>query len=59
MVRRIRTDKVVDCPKEQRIVPVTAIQAGANPNQLTCRKCKFYQKETCYSITCDYKGQPK
>ena len=54
MVRRIRTEKAVDCPKENRIVPITAIQAGANPNQFTCRKCPFLKRESCYSVSCDY-----
>jgi len=62
MIRRIRTEKVVDCPKEKRIVPITAIQdedpdpigAGADPNQFTCRKCQYHGKETCYSVRCDY-----
>jgi len=47
MIRRIRTDKVVDCPKEKRIVPITAIAAGADPNQFTCRKCEYHGKESC------------
>jgi len=54
MIRRIRTDKVVDCPKEKRIVPITAIAAGADPNQFTCRKCEYHGKESCYSLNCKY-----
>ena len=30
MIYRIRTQRVVDCPKEKRIVPTTATAAGAN-----------------------------
>ena len=54
MILRIRTQTVVDCPKEKRVVPITANAAGANPDQLTCRKCKHIKKETCYSVQCDY-----
>jgi hypothetical protein len=52
--RRIRTDRVVDCPKEKRVVPVSALAAGANRTQLTCRRCPCYQKETCSYVTCQY-----
>jgi hypothetical protein len=54
MIRRIRIEKVVDCPKENRIVPITAIQAGADHNQFTCRKCQYHGKDSCYSLRCDY-----
>ena len=60
MIRRIRTDKVVDCPKEKRIVPITAIAAGADPKQFTPMhrgKCEYHGKESCYSLRCDYPGK--
>ena len=54
MILRIRTQRVVDYPKEKRVVPMTATATRVNPDQLTYRKCKYVKKETCYSIQCDY-----
>jgi hypothetical protein len=55
MPRRIRTQQVVDCPKEKRVVPLHATAAGANHDQLTCRHCLDYKSETCNYLTCKYK----
>jgi hypothetical protein len=54
---RIREQHVTDCPREKRVVPLEASAAGANHDQLTCRKCPHHKSETCNLVTCTYKGQ--
>jgi predicted ArsR family transcriptional regulator len=56
MKRRIRTQQVVDCPKEKRVVPLNALAAGANHAQLTCRHCPLFKSATCSYVTCKYEG---
>lgn len=55
--RRIRTQRVVDCLRERRFVPLSAAAAGANHAQFACRKCPHYKSETCATVNCTYKGQ--
>jgi predicted ArsR family transcriptional regulator len=57
MKRRIRTQQVVDCPKEKRVVPLNALAAGANHAQLTCRHCPYFKTATCSYVTCNYKQE--
>jgi hypothetical protein len=56
VLRRIRSQQVVDCPRENRDVPLYATEAGANHAQLTCRSCPQYKSETCNYLTCQYGG---
>jgi hypothetical protein len=56
MLRRTWTERVVDCPKEKRVVPLSALSAGLDHAQLTCRQCPFYKTETCNYVTCKYGG---
>ena len=46
VLRRIRSQQVIDCPRENRDVPLYATEAGANHDQLTCRSCPQYKSET-------------
>jgi hypothetical protein len=54
MNRKIRTQQVIDCPKEKRVVPLHALAAGANHTQVTCRHCPHFKRETCNYVTCKY-----
>jgi hypothetical protein len=54
--RRIREQHVIDCPRENRAVPLDALAAGANHDQPTCRTCPSYRTETCNYVTCKYEG---
>ncbi len=54
--RRIRSEQVIDCPREKRVVPLHALAAGANHDQSTCRHCPSYNTETCDHVTCKYEG---
>jgi hypothetical protein len=56
MNRRIRTEQVVDCPRERRAVPLKALAAGANHAQFTCPRCPEFKKKTCNYVTCQYEG---
>jgi hypothetical protein len=56
VLRRIRSQQVIDCPREKRDVPLHALEAGANHAQLTCRSCPDYKSETCSFLTCKYQG---
>jgi hypothetical protein len=56
VLRRIRSQQVIDCPREKRDVPLHALEAGANHAQLTCRSCPQYKSETCSFLTCKYQG---
>jgi hypothetical protein len=56
MKRKIRTQQVVDCPKEKRVVLLQATAAGANHDQLTCRRCPYFKSATCSYVTCNYQG---
>jgi hypothetical protein len=56
VLRRIRSQQVIDCPREKRDVPLHALEAGANHAQLTCRSCPEYKSETCNYVTCKYQG---
>jgi hypothetical protein len=56
VLRRIRSQQVIDCPREKRDVPLHALEAGANHAQLTCRTCPDYKSETCSYLTCKYEG---
>ena len=57
MKRRTRMQRVIDCPRERRTVPLYATAAGANHAQFTCRRCPHYRSETCDSVNCTYQGQ--
>ena len=54
MKRRTRMQRVIDCPREKRVVPLYATAAGANHAQFTCRKCPHYKSETCDSVNCQF-----
>ena len=54
--RTIRSQQVIDCPMEKRVVPLDALAAGANHDQFTCRHCTYYKRETCDHVTCKYRG---
>ena len=58
MQRRIRTQQVIDCPKEKRVVPLHALAAGANHDQFTCWQCPNHVKHTCKYVTCKYEEPP-
>jgi hypothetical protein len=57
MQLRIRTQQVIDCPRERRVVPLHALAAGANHAQLTCPRCPHHKKHSCGYLTCTYQGQ--
>jgi hypothetical protein len=54
---KIRTQQVVDCPKERRVVPLFALAARANRTQLVCRHCTLFEKATCNYVICKYEGK--
>jgi hypothetical protein len=56
VIRTIRSQQVIACPREKRDVPLYATEAGANHDQLTCRSCPQYKSETCGYLTCKYQG---
>jgi hypothetical protein len=54
VLRRIRSQQVIDCPRENRVVPLHALEAGANHDQFTCGHCPHFKSATCNYVSCRY-----
>ncbi|MGQ9676540.1 MAG: hypothetical protein ACUVX1_12835 [Chloroflexota bacterium] len=46
-----RTMQVVNCPKHDRIIPVTGVNV-TNKQQTICTRCPEHEKMTCGYVKC-------